>query len=78
MKLHEFPMIRKTRYVVEYEGHVWEVDEFHDKNSGLIVAEIELNSEDEKFIIPSWIEKEVTSDYRYLNSNLAINPFSQW
>ena len=78
MKLHDFPMIRKTRYVVEHEGHAWEVDEFHDKNSGLIVAEIELNSEDEKFIIPSWIEKEVTSDYRYLNSNLAINPFSQW
>jgi len=44
----------------------------------LIVAEIELNNENEEFKIPSWIEKEVTSDYRYLNSNLALNPFSQW
>ena len=78
VKLQDFPTIIKTRHVLEHEGHTWEVDEFHGKNRGLIVAEIELNNENEEFKIPSWIEKEVTSDYRYLNSNLALNPFSQW
>ena len=71
-------VIRKTRYIVEYEGRVWEVDEFHDENDGLIVAEIELDSENEIFKMPPWIGEEVTADYRYLNSNLAINPFSKW
>ena len=71
-------VIRKTRYIVEYEGRAWEVDEFHDENDGLIVAEIELDSENEIFKMPPWIGEEVTADYRYLNSNLAINPFSKW
>ena len=71
-------VIRKTRYIVEYEGRAWEVDEFHDKNDGLIVAEIELDSENEIFKMPPWIGEEVTADYRYLNSNLAMNPFSKW
>ena len=71
-------VIRKTRYIVEYESRAWEVDEFHDENDGLIVAEIELDSENEIFKMPPWIGEEVTADYRYLNSNLAINPFSKW
>ena len=71
-------VIRKTRYIVEYEGRAWEVDEFHDKNDGLIVAEIELDSENEIFKMPPWIGEEVTADYRYLNSSLAINPFIKW
>jgi CYTH domain-containing protein len=54
------------------------VDEFHGENEGLIVAEIELDDENEEFEIPSWLGKEVTADYRYLNSNLAKNPFSSW
>ena len=70
-------VLRKTRYIVEYEGRSWEVDEFHDENDGLIVAEIELDSENEIFKMPPWIGEEVTADYRYLNSNLAINPFSK-
>ena len=78
IKLSNFPTISKTRYVLNYKGHTWEVDEFHDENAGLIVAEIELNNEDEEFKIPPWIDKEVTSDYKYLNSNLALHPFSKW
>jgi CYTH domain-containing protein len=64
--------------LVDYKNHLWEVDEFHGENEGLIVAEIELDDENEKFEIPSWLGKEVTADYRYLNSNLAKNPFSSW
>jgi len=75
---HDMSKIRKTRYVLVYCGHVWEVDEFHDENSGLIVAEIELNSIDETFDLPPWVGEEVTADYRYLNSNLANNPFGKW
>ena len=78
MNLDDFPIIKKTRYLVKYEGYTWEVDEFHDENKGLIVAEIELNDKDEKFALPPWAGKEVTADYRYLNSNLANNPFSKW
>ena len=72
------PVIRKTRFVMEYEGRIWEVDEYHDNNDGLILAEIELDSENDIFTIPPWIGDEVTADYRYLNSNLAINPVSTW
>ena len=70
--------IIKTRYLVIYSGYTWEVDEFHGKNSGLVVAEIELEDENEKFDLPPWVDREVTADYRYLNSNLALNPFSNW
>ena len=73
-----YPIIEKTRYVVEYEGKAWEVDEFHADNEGLTVAEIELDRENELFQRPSWVGKEVTADYRYLNSNLAKNPFCSW
>ena len=78
MNLGDLPIIRKTRYLVEYEGWTWEVDEFHDNNDGLIVAEIELEAENDIFKLPPWIGEEVTADYRYRNSNLAINPFSKW
>lgn len=70
--------LSKIRYKIEVEGKLWEVDEFLDENLGLIMAEIELNSEDEPFIKPSWIEAEVTSDHRYYNSYLSKNPFSKW
>lgn len=71
-------LIEKTRHYIEHKGHTWEVDEFHGKNNGLIVAEIELESEDEKFEIPDWVGEEVTQDNRYYNMNLAIHPFTSW
>ena len=73
-----YPMIEKTRHVVEYQGKIWEVDEFHDDNAGLTVAEIELDDENEVFKKPPWLGGEVTDDYRYLNSNLAKKPFASW
>lgn len=63
-------IIEKTRYIVEYEGHIWEVDEFHGANEGLTVAEIELDDENEPFAKPAWLGKEVTGDPDYLNCNL--------
>ena len=78
MNLSGHSTIIKTRHLVEHEGHTWEVDEFHGDNEGLIVAEIELDDENEEFEIPPWLGEEVTADYRYLNSNLAKNPFSSW
>ena len=78
IKMSPYHIIKKTRYIVEYEGKIWEVDEFHSSNKGLTVAEIELDKENELFTKPSWIGKEVTADYRYLNSNLAKNPFCSW
>ena len=71
-------LIEKTRHYVEHKGHTWEVDEFHGTNDGLIVAEIELESEDEKFEIPNWIGQEVTQDERYYNMNLAVHPYTSW
>jgi adenylate cyclase len=71
-------MIDKTRHYVEHEGYTWEVDEFHGDNEGLIVAEIELDSEHEQFEIPDWVGDEVTSDERYYNMNLATDPFKDW
>ena len=78
MNMDDLPVIRKTRFTVEYKGHTWEVDEFHDANEGLVVAEIELDAENDIFKIPPWIGEEVTAEYRYLNSNLAVKPFSKW
>jgi CYTH domain-containing protein len=71
-------LIEKTRYAIEYKGFYWEIDEFHGANQGLIVAEIELEREDQAFEIPAWIGEEVTDDPRYYNANLARVPFSRW
>ena len=78
LNLSQHSPITKTRHLVDYKSHIWEVDEFHGDNEGLIVAEIELDDENEEFEIPPWSGEEVTADYRYLNSNLAKNPFSSW
>ena len=78
IKLDDLPIISKTRYQLENKGHSWEIDEFHGVNAGLVIAEIELAHEDEIFELPEWIGKEVTEDVKYLNSNLAIHPFSKW
>jgi len=78
IKMSPYPLIEKTRHVVKYEGKTWEVDKFHGDNEGLTVAEIELDNENEEFGMPPWLGEEVTADSRYLNSNLAVNPFSKW
>ena len=70
--------IEKRRYEVQSGEHVFEVDEFHGENAGLCIAEIELKSEEEVFIKPSWIGKEVTGDIRYYNAHLSKNPFGLW
>ena len=77
-KLCEKPIIEKNRYKIKFAGFTWEVDEFFGENEGLIVAEIELESEDQQFEKPEWIGEEVGSDPRYFNSNLIKNPFSSW
>jgi len=71
-------VIEKTRYVIEYKGFYWEIDEFHGHNQGLIVAEIELEHMDQPFEKPAWIGAEVTGDPRYYNINLARVPYSEW
>lgn len=72
------PLIEKTRYFVDYAGHCWEVDVFEGDNAGLVVAEIELRSEDEPFERPPWAGKEVSEDRRYYNAALAQRPYSRW
>lgn len=76
--LCEKPLIEKNRYKIPFAGLTWEVDEFFGDNDGLIVAEVELESEEQKFEKPDWIGEEVTSDPRYFNSNLTKNPFKNW
>jgi adenylate cyclase len=77
-QLCERPLIEKYRRRIEHAGHVWEVDEFLGANAGLVVAEIELTSEDEAFAKPDWIGAEVTGDARYFNSSLMRLPYSRW
>lgn len=71
-------IIEKTRHYVANKNHLWEIDEFHGENDGLIVAEIELDSEDEVFEIPNWVDQEVTSEKKYYNMNLLKNPYINW
>lgn len=77
-ELCERPLIEKTRYRIDHEGLVWEVDEFEGENAGLVVAEVELLSENQDIAMPSWIGEEVTADPRYYNASLIANPFSRW
>ncbi len=72
------PFIDKTRHRVKCGEHIWEVDLFHGENRGLIVAEIELSSEDESFKIPEWVGDEVSGDARYFNVCLVKHPFCKW
>ena len=71
-------LIEKTRHYVENKGHIWELDVFHGNNEGLIIAEIELGSEDQVFHTPSWIDYEVTDQEKYYNMNLLNRPFKDW
>jgi len=77
-QLAEKPLIEKRRYKIPVAGVTWEIDEFLGDNAGLIVAEVELTSEDQVFDKPVWLGKEVTGDSRYYNANLIRNPFTYW
>ena len=78
LQLCEQPLVEKNRRVVNFAGNDWEVDEFLGENKGLVVAEIELASEQQAFETPDWIGAEVTEDRRYFNANLSSNPYSSW
>lgn len=76
--LCEKPLIEKIRRKITHAGLVWEVDEFLGENQGLVVAEVELATEDQAVTLPDWVGVEVTHDARYFNSNLARTPYSRW
>lgn len=78
IELCEKPILSKTRFIVKFENHTWEIDVFEKENKGLVVAEIELSKEDEFFLTPDWIGKEVTEETKYYNSQLIENPYSEW
>jgi adenylate cyclase len=77
-ELCEQPVIKKRRHVVMHAGKKWEVDVFGGDNDGLVIAELELASEDEAFETPEWVREEVSHDPRYYNSNLVKSPFKSW
>ncbi len=77
-ELCEKPLIEKMRYKIEFKGLIWEADEFFGENQGLLVAEVELESENQSFVKPEWVGEEVTSDSRYFNANLIHHPYSKW
>ena len=72
------PLIEKTRHYVPHAGHLWEVDVFEGDNAGLVVAEIELEREDEPFDRPAWVGEEVSHDPRYYNVCLVEHPYTRW
>jgi adenylate cyclase len=76
--LCEKPLIEKVRYHVRFEGYTWEVDVFEGDNEGLVVAEVELSSEDEQPPLPPWAGEEVSHDPRYYNVCLVKHPYKQW
>ena len=70
--------VEKIRYCIEFGGNIWEIDEFLGDNSGLVMAEIELDNEAEEFAKPDWVSNEVSDDDRYYNSYLSNHPFKEW
>ena len=78
LEIAEKPIIEKTRFIVINNGNTWEIDVFEGMNNGLLVAEIELESENEKFEIPEWIGQEVSTDPKYYNACLIKHPFTEW
>ena len=77
-RLAKRPLIEKTRYAVPFAGLIWEVDEFHGDNQGLVIAEVELEDESQVFARPDWAGREVTGDSRYYNANLVEFPYKKW
>jgi adenylate cyclase len=78
LDLCEGALVHKVRHVLVVDGTRWEIDEFLEENVGLVVAEVELRSEDEVFVRPQWLGEEVTFDPKYQNSNLVLHPYSAW
>jgi CYTH domain-containing protein len=72
------PLIEKTRYRIELDDVVWEVDEFRGENEGLIIAEVELEHESQQVDLPEWIGEEVSHDHRYSNASLVKKPYTRW
>ena len=72
------PLIEKTRYRIPHGGLVWEVDVFAGENAGLVVAEVEIEAEDQEVALPPWVGREVTGDHRYANASLVGRPFATW
>lgn len=77
-QLCERPLIEKTRHFVEFGGNLWEIDEFHGDNAGLVVAEVELDSSDQVITMPTWAGKDVSHLERYYNVRLTQYPYSRW
>jgi len=71
-------MLEKTRFILDIAGSQWEVDVFEGRNTGLVLAEIELKTSDQPIVIPPWVGAEVSHDPRYYNSNLIQRPYSSW
>ena len=78
LALCEGEIVEKTRYTLDHRGACWEIDVFHGRNEGLVVAEIELESESQKFERPDWLGREVSDEARYANSNLSVEPYALW
>ncbi|UZR99541.1 CYTH domain-containing protein [Chondrinema litorale] len=78
LELCEMPIIEKMRYIIVDQGNNWELDVFEGENKGLLVAEIELNSEDHQLELPAWVGEEVSTDPKYYNSSLISNPYKNW
>lgn len=78
LTLCQGPIIEKARHLVVHNGTRWEIDEFFGENAGLVVAEVELDDENQAFERPNWLGKEVTEDPKYFNSNLATHPYNTW
>ncbi|MBF0202988.1 MAG: CYTH domain-containing protein [Desulfamplus sp.] len=78
LQLCKNPLIEKVRYKIDFMGFEWCIDKFEGDNEGLLIAEIELETEEQEFKKPSWAGKEVSDDPRYFNSNLSENPFQAW
>ncbi|MBS9777334.1 MAG: CYTH domain-containing protein [Gammaproteobacteria bacterium] len=71
-------LVEKTRHLIDYQGMLWELDEFHGDNEGLFVAEIELTNEHQEFELPEWAGDDVSFESRYRNSRLCITPYKDW
>ena len=78
ISIGNFLSIKKIRHELIIDNIKWEVDQFLEKNKGLVIAEVELQNEDQKLNLPKWIEKDVTNQNKYYNYNLAINPYISW
>jgi len=78
LKLSKTSIIKKTRFTVNHQGQIWEIDQFEGDNQGLVIAEIELKLKDEAISLPNWIGTEISNDERFYNLSLSSNPFKNW